>query len=198
MELTELQLDALREISNIGSGTAATALSSMLGCSVNLQVPRALALELADAVDAIGDAEDPATAVVLGVVGDLDATMVLLFEPESAATVSSLLGVDPSDMEMSLSALGEIGNILGSSYVGAMGQMAGLGLEPQPPVAAADMLGAIVASALAASAMDTDLALLLDSEMQIEDAACGFGMLFVPSSDGVGRLLAGLGLPEVA
>lgn len=198
MELNELQLDALREISNIGSGTAATALSSMLGCSVNLQVPRALALELADAVDAIGDAEDPATAVVLGVSGDLDATMVLLFEPESAATVSSLLGVDPSDMEMSLSALGEIGNILGSSYVGAMGQMAGLSLEPQPPVAVADMLGAIVASALAASAMDTDLALLLDSEMQIEDAACGFGMLFVPSSDGVGRLLAGLGLPEVA
>jgi chemotaxis protein CheC len=198
MELTELQLDALREISNIGSGTAATALSSMLGCSVNLQVPRALALELADAVDAIGDAEDPATAVVLSVAGDLDATMVLLFEPESAATVSSLLGVDPSDMEMSLSALGEIGNILGSSYVGAMGQMAGLGLEPQPPVAVADMLGAIVASALAASAMDADLALLLDSEMQIEDAACGFGMLFVPSSDGVGRLLAGLGLPEVA
>jgi len=198
MELNELQLDALREISNIGSGTAATALSSMLGCSVNLQVPRALALELADAVDAIGDAEDPATAVVLGVSGDLDATMVLLFEPESAATVSSLLGVDPSDMEMSLSALGEIGNILGSSYVGAMGQMAGLGLEPQPPVAVADMLGAIVASALAASAMDTDLALLLDSEMQIEDSACGFGMLFVPSSDGVGRLLAGLGLPEVA
>jgi len=198
MELNELQLDALREISNIGSGTAATALSSMLGCSVNLQVPRALALELADAVDAIGDAEDDATAVVLSVSGDLDATMVLLFEPESAATVSSLLGVDPSDMEMSLSALGEIGNILGSSYVGAMGQMAGLGLEPQPPVAVADMLGAIVASALAASAMDTDLALLLDSEMQIEDAACGFGMLFVPSSDGVGRLLAGLGLPEVA
>jgi chemotaxis protein CheC len=197
MELNELQLDALREISNIGSGTAATALSSMLGCSVNLQVPRALALELADAVDAIGDAEDPATAVVLGVSGDLDATMVLLFEPESAATVASMLGVDPSDMEMSLSALGEVGNILGSSYVGAMGQMAGLGLEPQPPVALADMLGAIVASALAASAMDTDLALLLDSEMQIENAACGFGMLFVPSSDGVGRLLAGLGLPEV-
>jgi chemotaxis protein CheC len=99
---------------------------------------------------------------------------------------------------MALSALGEVGNILGSSYVGAMGQMAGLDLEPQPPVALADMLGAIVASALASTAMDTDLALLLDSEMLVEGAECSFGVLFVPTADGVGRLLTGLGLGEAA
>jgi chemotaxis protein CheC len=198
MELNEMQLDGLREISNIGSGTAATALSSMLGLTVDLKVPRALALELADAVDAVGSPGDEATAVVLGVFGDLDATVVLLFDPESAATVCSLLGVDPADTEMALSALSEVGNILGSSYVGAMGQMAGLDLEPHPPVALADMLGAIVASALASSALDTDLALLLDSEMQVEGAECRFGVLFVPSADGVDRLLAGLGLSEAA
>jgi chemotaxis protein CheC len=198
MELNDMQLDGLREISNIGSGTAATALSSMLGLSVDLKVPRALALDLADAVDAVGDPEDPVTAVVLGVFGDLTATVVMLFDPESAATVCSLLGVDPTDSEMALSALGEVGNILGSSYVGAMGQMAGLDLEPTPPVALADMLGAIVASALASSALETDLALLLDSEMQVEGVECKFGVLFVPSADGVGLLLTGLGLGEAA
>jgi chemotaxis protein CheC len=198
MELNDMQLDGLREISNIGSGTAATALSSMLGLTVDLNVPRALALELADAVDAVGHPEDAATAVVLGVFGDLEATVVLLFDPESAATVCTLLGVDPADTEMALSALGEVGNILGSSYVGAMGQMAGLDLEPQPPVAIADMLGAIVASALASTAADTDLALLLDSEMKVEGAECKFGVLFVPSAEGVGLLLAGLGLGEAA
>ena len=198
MELNDMQLDGLREISNIGSGTAATALSTMLGLSVDLKVPRALALELADAVDAVGSPEDEATAVVLGVFGDLDATVVLLFDPESAATVCTMLGVDPSDSEMALSALSEIGNILGSSYVGAMGQMAGLDLEPHPPVALADMLGAIVASALASTALDTDFALLLDSEMQVEGAECRFGVLFVPSAVGVDKLLAGLGLAEAA
>ena len=40
----EVQLDALREIANIGSGTAATALSSMLGRPVDISVPTALAL----------------------------------------------------------------------------------------------------------------------------------------------------------
>jgi chemotaxis protein CheC len=198
MNLSDLQLDGLREISNIGSGTAATALSSMLGHSVDLQVPRALALELADAVDAVGAPEDEVTAVVLGVFGDLHATVVLLFDPASAATVCGLLGVGMDDPEMALSALGEVGNILGSSYVGAMGEMAGLHLEPQPPVALADMLGAIVSTALASTAIDTDLALLLDSEMRVEGAECAFGVLFVPSGDGVGMLLSGLGLAEAA
>jgi chemotaxis protein CheC len=198
MELNDMQLDGLREIANIGSGTAATALSSMLGRAVDLNVPKALALELADAVDAVGTPDDDVTAVVLGVVGDIDATVVLLFDPTSAETICSLLGVDPADSEMSLSALGEVGNILGSSYIGAMGQMAGLELEPSPPAAIADMLGAIVATALAATAVDTDFALLLDSEMLVENAECAFGVLFVPSSQGVGRLLAGLGLAEAA
>ncbi len=198
MELNEMQLDGLREIANIGSGTAATALSSMLGRAVDLNVPKALALELADAVDAIGTPDDDVTAVVLGVAGDLAATVVLLFEPTSADTICSLLGVDPADSEMSLSALGEVGNILGSSYIGAMAQMAGLELEPLPPAALADMLGAIVASALATSAVETDFALLLDSEMLVEGAECTFGVLFVPSAEGVGRLLAGLGLAEAA
>jgi len=198
MELNDMQLDGLREIANIGSGTAATALSSMLGRAVDLTVPKALALELADAVDAVGTPDDDVTAVVLGVAGDLAATVVLLFDPTSAATVCSLLGVDPADSEMALSALGEVGNILGSSYIGAMSQMANLALEPMPPAALADMLGAIVATALAATAVDTDFALLLDSEMAVEDAGCSFGVLFVPSADGVERLLAGLGLTEAA
>jgi len=197
MNLNDLQLDALREMSNIGSGNAATALASMLGQSVDLRVPTALALELADAVDAVGDPEDTVSAVIIGVIGDLDATVLLLFDPESANTLCSLLGVD-GDPEMALSALGEIGNILGSSYVQAMGTMTNLHMEPHPPIAMADMLGAIVASVLAVTADDTDLALLLDSKMTVDGTACKFGFLYVPSGPGVALLLDRLGLGEAA
>jgi chemotaxis protein CheC len=197
MNLNDLQLDALREMSNIGSGNAATALASMLGQSVDLHVPTALALELADAVDAVGDAEDTVSAVIIGVFGDLDATVLLLFDPESANTLCSLLGVE-DDPEMTLSALGEIGNILGSSYVQAMGTMTNLHMEPHPPIAMADMLGAIVASVLAVTAADTDLALLLDSKMTVDGTACKFGFLYVPSGAGVALLLDRLGLGEAA
>jgi chemotaxis protein CheC len=197
MNLTDLQLDALREMSNIGSGNAATALAGMIGRPVDLRVPKALALELADAVDAVGDAESTVTAVVIGVFGDLDATVLLLFDPESAETVCSFLGVE-GDPEMAHSALGEVGNILGSSYVQAMGTMTGLHMEPTPPSAIADMLGAVVASVLAMTAADTDLALLLDSEMTVDHTACRFGFLYVPSGAGVSLLLERLGLGEAA
>ena len=55
---TDLQLDALRELANIGSGTAGTALSSLLGSTIELSVPSASALELAEAVEAAGAPED--------------------------------------------------------------------------------------------------------------------------------------------
>ena len=52
-QYTYMQLDALRELANIGSGNAGTALSGMLGQPVDINVPAAAALPLADAVVAV-------------------------------------------------------------------------------------------------------------------------------------------------
>lgn len=193
MEYTDLELDALRELANIGSGTAGTALSSMLGRPVDISVPRALALPLADAVDAAGDAEQPATGVVIPLQGDLQGTVLLLFDGDDAATLCSLLGVEP-DSDVGLSALGEIGNILGTSYIQALGQMTGLTLEPTPPHVATDMLGAIVATVLAAEAAASDVALLLDSDLQVEGEPCSLSFMLLPEPGGVRELLTRLGL----
>jgi chemotaxis protein CheC len=190
---TDIQLDALREVANIGSGNAATALAGMLGRSVDLSVSNAAALPLAEAVEAAGPVDAEVSAVVLPVFGDMDALVLLLFGPEEAETLCGLLGVE-GDPEMALSALGEIGNILGSSYVGALEAMSGIAMEPRPPQTIQDMLGAIVASALATSAVETDIALLLDSQLLVDDAECAFNFIFVPSEEGVTHLLTSLGL----
>ena len=63
--LSDIQLDALRELANIASGTAATALSQMLAREVEISVPRALALPPADAVEACGDPEAHVAGVVV-------------------------------------------------------------------------------------------------------------------------------------
>src|SRR6185436_14112585 len=126
MNLTDIQLDALREIANIGSGNSATALAGMLGRPVDLAVPTARALPLADAVDAAGDADAAVTAVALPVDGDIEAIVLLIFQPAQAETLAGFLGVGPDDPEMMLSALSEIGNILGSAYTGALGILCGL------------------------------------------------------------------------
>jgi chemotaxis protein CheC len=183
-------MDALRELANIGSGTASTALAAMLGRPVDISVPSAKALPFADAVDATGPAERVVTGVVIGVVGQLDATVLLLLGESDAAVLCRLLGVDPDD-ELAPSALGEIGNIVGASYINALGAMTGLELEPAPPVSATDMLGAIV---VAGRAEGDDVALVLDSDMVVEGEDCSISFLLVPSRGGVEELLSRLGL----
>jgi chemotaxis protein CheC len=194
-QFTDMQLDALRELANIGSGTASTALSSMLGRSVDISVPTAAALPFADAVDAVGPADRVVTGVVIGVFGDMSATVLLLLGEGDAATLCSLLGVDPAD-EMAVSALGEIGNIVGASYINALAAMTGLGMEPEPPQSATDMLGAIVATVLAGRAAGDDIALVLDSDLTVEGADCSISFLLVPSQGGVRELLTRLGLGD--
>ncbi len=190
---TDLQLDALRELANIGSGNAGTALASLTGRSVDISVPSARVLDLADAVDAIGAADRPVTAIVLPIFGDMDAIVLLVFGEDDAAMACGFLGVEPGS-EYALSAVGEIGNILGASYVTALGQMTGLALEPSTPDVAEDMLGAVVASVLAAGAADSDVALVLDSALTVEGEACELGFVLIPSEGGVDELLARLGL----
>ena len=193
--LNDLQLDALRELANIGSGTASTALSTMLGRAVDISVPTAQALPFADAVDAVGPAEKLVTGVVIGVVGDMEATVLLLLGERDAATLCGLLGVDPDD-ELAPSALGEIGNIVGASYINALGAMTGLEMEPEPPQSATDMLGAIVASVLAGRAAGDDIALVLDSDLKVEGEDCAISFLLVPTAGGVQELLTRLGLGD--
>lgn len=190
---TELQLDALRELANIGSGTASTALSGMLGRSVDISVPKAQALPFAEAVEAAGDAETEVTGIVLGIVGEMNGTVLLLVPPADADAMCRMLGVEPDD-EFALSALGEIGNIVGTSYINALASMTGMEIEPTPPATATDFLAAIVESVLAGAAMNGDVALLLDSNLTVEGEDCSISFLLVPDQGGVALLLERLGL----
>jgi len=192
-QYTDMQLDALRELANIGSGNAGTALSAMLGQPVDISVPAASALPLADAVEAAGDPESLATGVVLPIFGDINATVLLLFPPDDEATLCNLLGVPPGTEE-GRGALGEIGNILGCSYINSLAQMTGLAIEPHPPETVADMVGAIMATVLATQADQSNLALIMDSRLIVEGQECELTFLLLPSLEGIDELLARLGL----
>lgn len=194
---TELQLDALRELANIASGNAATSLAQMLGREVDLNVPRVLALPLADAVEACGSPEEATVSVVIPLEGDVTGVVLLLIEPDGAEALCKLLGVDAWD-EIGESALREIGNILGTSCLNALASMTGLHLEPRPPHMTTDMLGAIVSSLALSQTATTELVLVLDSELAVAGEPCSISFVLLPTEGGVSDLLAPLGLAEAA
>jgi chemotaxis protein CheC len=193
--LTDLQLDALRELANIASGTAATALSQMLAREVEIDVPQALALPLADAVDACGSPESAVYGIVFPIEGDLDALVLLLIPEDHARHMCSLLGVE-AGTEVGDSALCEIGNIVGTSYLNGLSGMTGLALFPSPPMLHCDMLAAIVSTLLAHTSGSDDLALVLDSELTVAGESCSVGFLLLPLSGQINGLLAPLGLAD--
>lgn len=191
---TALQLDALGELANIGSGQAATALAAMLGRPVDISIPAVRALALADAVDALGPGEEQVTAVVLPVRGALDAAVLLLFGPADADRIVGLLGVPADDRALADSAIGEVGNVLGSTYLRAIAALAGGDVEPAPPTTLVDMRAALVASALATGPADYDAAILLDSQLTVAGEQCELAFVLLCGSADVARLLARIGL----
>lgn len=192
-QYNDVQLDALRELANIGAGTASTALSEMLGRSIDLAVPDVSVLPMADAVDQVGPAEQEITGIMLGVEGELPGTVLMLLTPENAEKICVLLGLPP-DSDLAPSALGEIGNVVGTSYLNALAGMTGIEVEPTPPATVTDMLGAIVESILAVRAVSSDRTLLLDSSLIVEGEDCSIVFLLVPDHGGAEELLERIGL----
>jgi chemotaxis protein CheC len=193
MTYTEIQLDGLRELANIGSAQAAAALSQMLGQPVDISVPTAAALPLDEAIALAGEADEPRHGILVPIVGEFEASVVLLVPDEDAATLCAVYGLDPSTPD-GRSFLQEIGNILGTSYINVLAQMCGMEMEPAPPQVVADMLGAILASVLLGRGEDVDTALILDSSLQVEGNPCSLSFLLLPALGGVEELLSRIGL----
>jgi chemotaxis protein CheC len=194
---TAVQLDALRELTNIASGTAATALSQLLGREVELSVPLVQSLPLLEALQDSGSDDDALSGVAIPVEGDFDAVMLMLIPPGHGKTLCRLLGVEP-DTEMADSALREVGNILGAAYLGALGSRTGLSLFPSPPQLGRAGLGSLVSTVLAERPDALDAVLMLDSELEVADEICSLTFLLLPTARSTFELLAPLGLAEPA
>jgi chemotaxis protein CheC len=190
---SDMQLDALRELANIGSGNAGTALGAMLGKSVDINVPTAAALPLDEAVAIAGAPDELRYGVVVPMVGDFEAIVVLLFPENDAKKLTGIYGIEPSTPD-GYSMLGEVGNILGTNYINALAQMVGMEMEPQPPQVVEDMLASILSTVLIGRGDDIEEALILDSNLLVEEEECTLSFLLLPNHGGIKELLGRLGL----
>jgi chemotaxis protein CheC len=137
-DLKESQLDAMREVANIGAGHAATALSQMTNRKIMITVPRVNVRPLEEACDMVGLPDDVVAAVLMHMMGDLTGRALLLFPERSARTLCDLLlrrelGTTAEFAPMEQSALKEAGNILGSAYLNALSDFMGMMLVPSIP-----------------------------------------------------------------
>ena len=160
MKFTRMQLEALKELANIGSAHAATSLSQIIGSSVNMTVPDVSLLDISDLGTVMGD--EVATMVVFELQGDLPhgGFLLLHFSRESASKMAAVMcGVSSCDSPMSelmKSALVEAGNIMVSSFLNASSELLGITMLPSPPYLVTDILHATVQSLVVGMGVDLD------------------------------------------
>jgi len=174
--LKALQLDALREVANIGAGHAATALSQMIGGTIMISVPRINIQRLEDVAPLVADPDEPVAAVLLHILGDLSGRTLLVFPKSAALQLAEMMLRRPAGSsgdlgELEQSAIKEAGNILSSAYMNALSEFMGMLLLPSPPALAIDMSAAVLTTAYLQFGTNKDYVFCVESDFMLKDEA---------------------------
>jgi chemotaxis protein CheC len=194
--LSPKQIDALREVANMGAGHAATALSTMTGATIMISVPTVNIARLEDVPPQISGPEEPVAAVLMNMLGDLTGRTLLVFPKPTAMRLSELMLRRPAGSstdlgELEQSAIKEAGNILSGAYMNALSDFMGLMLLPSPPSLAIDMSTAVLTTAYLQFSGDKDFVFCVESEFFMKDLQehlRGF-FLLLPDYDSLQRML---------
>ena len=148
-DITEREIDMLREAGNIASGNAMTSLSKLINSTLDMNIAQVRIEKIQELPEVLGNAEEVIAGLLINVYGDLKAMLLLAFETESAiGMVNRILGKELKNLdefdEIDHSVLCETGNILAGSYLNALNQLTGLNLDVSIPQVAIDMAGAIL------------------------------------------------------
>ena len=168
-EVNNRYVDVLKEIGNVGAGNAMTAIASMLGIRIDMNVPKVELLEVSKLGSAICPEEEIIVGIFLEVQTDINGSMMFLMKMDSARfLVNKLMGRNTEDEkefdEMDLSALKEIGNIIAASYLNALSVMTNLMITPSIPYIAVDMAASILSVPAISFGQFGDNALLIQTE----------------------------------
>jgi chemotaxis protein CheC len=184
---SERQLDRLRELVNIGAGHAAGAFGVFVGRTFTMRVPviRLLRPETAAAPFVADVHDDPhldLAGVFFEVEGGLGGLVALLFPIGVRDRVLELLlgpsGRTPSHAQQE-SALRELGNILASHVVSAIGDTLGTPVLPSVPLLAMHD-GATALAALVAHQAGNGPVIRVETEILDEDGELRGILVLVP------------------
>lgn len=197
-ELSDIQLDALKEVGNIGSGNAATALSQMLNKKIDMTVPQVDILSYDDMIKRIGNEDDTVVAVLLAAYGDAPGNLLFIMNYDKAQEFSKFLlnGFEDVTEDLYISVFQEIGNILGNSYINAINKLTGLNLMTSVPSVAVDMLIAVLSSSFMAAEQYGDRILAIDTNFidDLDKLESGGNFFYIPRPNSLNKILTKLGL----
>ena len=198
-ELSPVAIDCLREIGNIGSGSAASSLSQMLGKPIEMRVPDVCVLEYQQIIDTMGGPEKVITGILVRLQGDIKGMMMFLLEDSFAQVVlSTFMSQEKIELtkldDMQLSVITEMGNIMAGSYLRALATLTGLTIDMEIPSMTVDMLGAIMSVPITEFAQVGDKVLFINDGFSVDGVDIKSNIILIPEMESLEILMKKLGV----
>ena len=197
--LSSIHLDVLREIGNIGSGNAATALAQMLDRKIDMSVPWVGIVHLKDIVGLVGNDEELVACVSFSVAGPAPVRLLFLLPADSVfLLIDMLLGRDSGTTtkigDLEESTLRETGNILSGSFLNAFAALTQLSFITSLPYLAFDMLGAVLNSAIIEGGCHGDQILIIETNFTNEQGSINSHFFLLPEAGSLKIIMEAMGI----
>jgi len=197
--LTDTQKDILKEVCNIGAGSAATALAHLLNRKITMNVPAVRVLPFQQVPEVVGGAERELVGIFLRTEGEAPCSIMFFLPVPSAKNFVDLLlnrslGTTYELDKLNKSALEEIGNIISGSFLTALNKVTGMQFIPSVPALAIDMAGALLNIALLAFGHFGDEALVIDTNFVDHERKLEGYYFLVPEPGSLTKILTSLGV----
>ena len=196
--LAPSQMDALREVGNIGAGHAATALSEMTGRRVAIGVPTVSVAALGAIGEILGRGDVPLILARVQATGSFSGGLVIAFTEPAAGELTDLMlgrksrGTSWFD-ELGSSAIKEVGNVLGAAYVNALASLTGWSI----PISTPDRVYARADWAVSLLSLESqsDCGICFETSLRVEgtDTEVRGHVVLFPELDVLERLLEVIG-----
>ncbi|MFX0060387.1 MAG: chemotaxis protein CheC [Candidatus Heimdallarchaeota archaeon] len=206
-KLTDMQRDALKEVGNIGAGNAANALAQMINKRVDINIPSVEMVELEEYARSINDKNEKLLVAWSNVIGKTRATVLSIFNVTDIINLTSIIvddknkkGIDlrkkiekTSDIpELYKSAIYELGHILASHYISAIGDLIGFRLMTEPPDISVDTGKQLFTILEEEIGLLKKFSLIITTNVIITDFKITGSFLYIPNLETLQELLDAL------
>lgn len=174
------------------TAAGAEAMSIMLNMPVRVGDAQLRVTRLADAYMVMETMPQHMTVVYIEAEGNIAGQLILVCPTPNATAMARILlgnqgGNETSRAAARRDAMGEVGNIVLTSYLNAMVELTGLEGAPTPPMVAMDVSSAVLQLPLARAASDADAVVRFDAAFAMGEAGDAvalrtpFHVLFLPA-----------------
>ena len=198
-DLDASHIDVLRELGNIGAGNAATSLGVLLDETVNIDVPNVRIEDYDTVLNSIGGAEKVIVAVLIKFNGDANGMIMYILDMEDAKNITEILVGKEKEMhsglsEMKISAIKEIGNILGSSYLNSIAVFTGMTIDISIPFVSVDMAGSILSTPVIQYGASDNKVMFIEESFNSENKKLRSNIILFAEIETIKEILGKLGI----